>query len=153
MSKLDTLFQTVQAAVKEQYEQDKWERIAKENFDSLIQELFEQVKSLIAPLEQRLQDYPSDTVTRVWAIQETENELAIQFRDKQLAFKAVKADARQESDRYTVQIYRQNNQLVTRFDLSSSPLQKPKICVLSQAALEPVSQNHIVDLLVQELIG
>lgn len=149
---LDVLFQQVSEAVGAQQEQDQWERRAEQSFDRLVKALFDEIKSLLSPLEERLREYDKESIERIWTVEESGECLSIRFKSKELLFQPIGADTKQEGDRYTIQILRQNKQLVTRFELTSQPFQQPQFCVLRGSSPEAVSITHLITLLLDELM-
>ncbi|WP_206922928.1 hypothetical protein [Alicyclobacillus suci] len=150
MSNLETLFNLVTDAVEKQQEKDRWLQYASEHFSLCVDEIFRHVRSLLLPLEEKLKAYQLESVKQIWAVEEVNGELQIRFKEKTLTFKPIDAVAKQDSDKYTIQVLQNGNKTI-RFELPMIPSAKPSFYVGNQRGIEEVSPEYLSTLIANAL--
>lgn len=152
---LDSLFEAVESHVSGRQEQDKWEAVADQQFPTLCDGLFNRLEILLYPMKSRLVGYSRQSVDAVWETTWQGNEYSVRFGNRNLKFRPIGADAQQEGDRFTVQVLRNHDALVLRFIMMySQPTGEMKLGIINHTSMtEPLDDRHLIQLLIEELLG
>ena len=141
---IDKFYDAVEEKVKQKVEQEKWNRLVEEHFDNLVLGLFDRVKRLLAPLDAKLSEYPTDSIRSVFDVFEEDGNLTIRFEERVLNFKARNEDGHFEM------LISGNGKFIKPFTVTFDPQnRRPAFSVLTYQARvpEPINDGHIVEVI------
>ncbi|MCF8567445.1 hypothetical protein LLE49_22255 [Alicyclobacillus tolerans] len=154
MKTLQNLFDEVETQVQEQQEQDEWEALAAQQFPALCEQLYAHVQTLLQPLVHKLSQYQAQSVAKVWNVVQDNTQFKVQFGERELEFRPIGQEAKQPGDRFTLRLFRKNEDLIGRYVLFLPPgSTELQLGVLGHGSVtERLDERHLVDLLLSEFL-